>query len=80
MVTPSSRCSESNGVLCCSNSDIMVEANLNSLETICCLFLKLDHSNIMHQVFLVLIAEPVCLRAGVTVFDQCVYINEGLLR
>ena len=25
---------ESNGVLCCSNSDIMTETNLNSFETV----------------------------------------------
>ena len=36
-VTPTSRCSESNGVLCCSDSDITTETNLSGLETECCL-------------------------------------------
>ena len=40
---------------------------LNSLETICCLLLKLPHFSDINQVFLVLIAEPVFLRAGFTV-------------
>ena len=29
-VTPTSRCCESTGVLCCSNSDIMAKASLTS--------------------------------------------------
>ena len=37
-VTPASRCSESNGALCCSKSDIMAEACLNNLETMGMLF------------------------------------------
>ena len=43
----------------------MIKANLNSLETMCCLLSKLPHLNIIHQVFLVLKAEPVCFRAVV---------------
>ena len=34
----------------------------------CGLILKLSHLNIIRQVFLVLIAVPVCLRKGLTVF------------
>ena len=67
-VTATSRCRESNCVLCCSESCTTAETNLNGSETMCSLILKLSHSNIIHQVFLVLIAVPVCLRAGVTVF------------
>ena len=35
-------------VVCCSNSDITPEANLNSSETICCLLLKLTYLDIIH--------------------------------
>ena len=47
--------------------------NLNGLETIYCLILKLSHLDIMHQVYLMPNAVPVCLRAGMTVFwsDVC---------
>ena len=48
-------CSESKGVVCCPYSDIMVENNLNGLQTTYSLILKLSHLNIIHQVFLVLI-------------------------
>ena len=58
-VTHTSRCSESNSVFWCSSSDITAETNLNGLETTQSL---MSHSNITHQVFLVLIAVPVCLR------------------
>ena len=68
-VNPTSRCSASNGVLHCFKSVIAVEATLRSLEAIiCCWLLKLSHLNIIHQKFLVLFTESVCLGAGVTVF------------
>ena len=54
-------------MLCCFNSDIRPETNLNDLEIMCSLILKLSHLNTMHQVLLVLIAVPACLRAGVAV-------------
>ena len=61
-----------NGVLYCSNSDVLTNKDLNGsetkdlngLETMCSLISKLPHSN----VYLVVIAVPVCLRAGVTGF------------
>ena len=62
-VTPQSRCSENDCVLCCSNGDMTAETNLNGLETMCGLILKLSHLNIIHPEFLALIAVPVCLRA-----------------
>ena len=55
VITPSSRSSESKGVLLCSNIRLI---NLNGLETMCCLIIMLFHLNIIHQVFLVLIAVP----------------------
>ena len=67
-VTPTSRCSESNCVLCCCNCYIMTETDLNGLETMLSLISKLSHLNRVQQVFLVLIAMPVCLRAWVTLF------------
>ena len=67
-VTPTSRCSESNDVLCRSKNDITIDTNLKGLETICSFILKLFHLDIIHQAFLVLIAVPVCFRARVTVF------------
>ena len=48
------------------------ETNFKGLETICSLMFKLSHCNIIHQVFLVLIAVTVCLRVGVTVFVSTV--------
>ena len=55
----------------------MAETNLNGLETMCHLnnlMLKLYHLNIIHKLFLVLIAVPVCLTAGVRVFLSGVFI------
>ena len=50
-----------------------VQIDLNYLQTLCCLLIKLPHSNIIHQGYLVLIVKPVCLRADQTIFVQCVY-------
>ena len=55
-------------MLCCSNSDITDETNLNDLETVCGLILKQSHLDTIHQVFQVLVVVPACLIAGVTVF------------
>ena len=52
-------------MMCCSNSDVTAQTILNDL---CCLISKLSHLITTHQVYLVLIAVPFCLRAGVTVF------------
>ena len=57
-VTLLSRCGESNCVLCYYNSDITAKTNLNGLETMSSFILKLSRLNIIHQVFLVLIAVP----------------------
>ena len=57
---------------CWSNSDIMANTNANILQTMCTLILKLSHLNIVHRVFVVLIAVTVCLKAGVTVFVSTV--------
>ena len=73
-VSPTSRCSESKGVLCCSNNDMMLNTCLNSSGTTCYLLLKLPHLNIIHQVFLMLIAVSVtvflrvCFGAGFVYF------------
>ena len=70
------RSSESNGVLCSSNKDIMAKNYLNGLEYICSLVLKLSRLYyVMHQVFLMLIAVSVRIRAGATVFLSCVCIT-----
>ena len=53
---------------CCSNSDIIVKTSVNGLEKMCSLISRPSNLDIIHQVFLVLTAVPVCLRAGVTVF------------
>ena len=49
-------------------TDSLQDIRASLLETMCSLISKLTHSNIIHQVFLVLTAVPVCLGAGVTVF------------
>ena len=62
-VSDTSRCSESNGVLCCSNSGVMTKTNVNGLETIYSLILQLSN--------LKCFGFDLCVRllnAGVTVF------------
>ena len=46
----------------------MAETNRKGLETMCCLILKLPHLDIIHQVFLVLIASE----QGCQFFVRCV--------
>ena len=65
-------------MLCCSNSDITADANLDVLETTYSLILKLSHFNTLHQMFMVLIAVPVWLKAGMTAFQSCV-CNQSLI-
>ena len=48
-VAPTSRCSESSGMLCWSNCDITAENILIGLETISSLISKLFHFNIAHN-------------------------------
>ena len=67
-VTHTSRCSESNGALCCSNSYITNKNNLKGLETI----LKLYLMDIIHQAFQFLIALSFCLRTGWKFFVRCI--------
>ena len=63
-ITPTSRCSASNGVLHCPKS----QNNLNDLGTIRHLILMMPYLDIIHQVVLVMIVEIVCLRSRVPVF------------
>ena len=55
----------------------MAKTNLNDLETVCSLILKLSHFNLIHQVFLVLISVRVCLGAGVDSFPVLYVYIEG---
>ena len=68
IVTSISRCNESIGVLCCSNSDIMYGTNRYDLETTRSLILKLSYIIIMYKVLMVLIVKPVFPRAEVMSF------------